>query len=217
VSPDSESGKGPSGGFVSPPLSSSSPSLSSPETRIIKGAEQVGNCIISLITNASKDKISSFLNVAIDKFGPMILPAYFAITRESIEKNPEFAIRIVADIQAENIQYVKQMVKGGKIEVRRFEGNIRKFVYSRTEALETSHTLQNGQPEEAVHSSDPDFVAQLSQVFDVLWQKALPSEERIREVERGEPSKKTEVLRGTEETGKLVSKYSLTRNFTFAP
>jgi two-component system sensor histidine kinase VicK len=174
---------------------------------MIKGAEEVGNRIISLITTASMDSASPFVDVVIDKFGPTVLSAYFAITKESIEKNPEFKVRVITDVQAQNVGYVREIIKGGKrIEVRHSEGNIRKFVYSRTEALETSHSLQNGQPEEAVYSTDPDFVAQLSQVFDVLWQRAIPADQRMGEIERGEPPKRTEILRGAEETASISLK-----------
>jgi hypothetical protein len=81
------------------------------------------------------------------------MPAYFAIATESMQKHTEFAIRIVTNIQSENVEYVSQMIKRGReIEVKHIDGNIRKFAFSRTEAIEISHTLENGQPEEIVWS-----------------------------------------------------------------
>jgi signal transduction histidine kinase len=188
-------------------------SLSRSETRIVKGTEEIRDCTVSLLVRASKDA-NSVLSIVTDRFGMLILTEYLSTIEESAGGNPELSIRIITDVQSENIQYVKQIIKKedeekgrGGIEVRHYERNIRKFFLSEIEILEITHTFENSQPDEGVYSNNPDYLAQLSQMFEILWQRSIPAEQRIAEIEKGgrAPSK-TEILQGAEETGRISLK-----------
>jgi two-component system sensor histidine kinase VicK len=179
------------------------------ETRIIRGPEQVANQIISLVTRASEDQISPSVNAVFDRRGPNIIPAYFVVGAQQStmkRRGDKFAVRVITDIQPENVEQVKQILtEGGRgINVKHIEGNIRKFAYSRTEGLEISRSLQNGQPEEIVYSKDPEFVAQLSQTFEGLWLKGIPANARIREIEQGIQPESTFVLENAKEIANKI-------------
>jgi two-component system sensor histidine kinase VicK len=180
--------------------------LSLERTKIIKGAKETGDFIVALIERAFQDRLSSFLDVAVDKNGPIMFPAFYGIVMERLSQKPNFRIRVIADIQEKNLDHVKEMLKA-PIEVRHVENNIRKFVVSRTEAIETSHSLENGQPEEIVWSRDPQFVAQLSQIFSLLWNKGIPADERINELDRGVTPRETKVVSGSSAIRQLLSSF----------
>lgn len=111
-------------------------------------------------------------------------------------KNRGVRIRWVTEITRENLHYCKELMKSG--EVRHLEGIKGNFGVSENDYIATA-THQEAQPHvQLVHSNVRPFVEQQKYVFQTLWDKAIPAEQRIKEIEDGVIPEKTEVIKGAE-------------------
>ena len=65
---------------------------------------------------------------------------------------------------------------------------------SETEMI-TTRVLQEAKPlTEVIHSNAQDFVQQGQYIFDALWNKAVPAEQKIKEIEEGIEPEFVEVI-----------------------
>ena len=88
------------------------------------------------------------------------------------------------EITAENLKYCKEMLEFS--EIRHLEGMKGNFEVADQKEYVAVATLQNAEPiSQLIFSNVPEIVEQQQFVFDSFWDKAIPSEERIREIEKG--------------------------------
>ena len=95
--------------------------------------------------------------------------------------------RYITDINKENISYCKQIIKEFNAELRHLDevkGNF-EINDSGKEYIATA-TLQKAKPlKQLIFSNVKEIGEQQQYVFDTLWNKAISSEERIKEIEEG--------------------------------
>ena len=90
-------------------------------------------------------------------------------------------IRYITNMTVENIDYCKQIMKAAY--VRHLEGL--KAVF-RVNERECHYNLVLDEPRQMaimIRSNMKEIVSQYQNIFDILWEKAIPNEERIREIE----------------------------------
>ena len=177
-----------------------------PETRIVKGEEEVTQRVASFVSRAALAKPNPFAYGVSDKESTLrAAKGYYEYTRRLLREHPDFKILHITDIQRENIVGVKSLIEAG-YEVRHIDGNKIRFSVSKGEYVETTHSKTlGGAPDEIVWSSDPQLVAQGRRIFEALWAHALPSDIRIRDIEEGVLEETMKVIRNPEETRNLYS------------
>jgi two-component system sensor histidine kinase VicK len=112
-------------------------------------------------------------------------------------KNRGVKIRYVTEIAEENISYCKELSKFS--EIRHLDGVKGNFEVSQKtggkgEYVATA-TLQEAEPiAQLIYSNLNEIVEQQQFVFDTLWNKAIPSEVRIKEIEEGIKPETIEVI-----------------------
>lgn len=91
-------------------------------------------------------------------------------------------IRFVTEVTGDNIPHCKEMMKIGK--VRHLDGVKGNFGISDTEYIATTTPI-GSEPiiPYAVYSNVKEDIQQQRYIFDILWNKAIPAEHRIREIE----------------------------------
>ncbi len=94
---------------------------------------------------------------------------------------------------ADNLKYCKEMLEFS--EIRHLEGMKGNFEVADEKEYVAVATLHKAQPiPQPIFSNVPEIVNQQQFVFDTFWNKGIPSEERIREIEKGIVSPVTTVF-----------------------
>jgi signal transduction histidine kinase len=138
-----------------------------------------------------------------------------AIKNERIKaKNRGVNLRYVTEVTHENILYCKELFEFA--EVRHLNGVRGNFEVSRNkmsgkgEYIATA-TLQEAEPTaQLIYSNVKEIVEQQQFVFDTLWNKATPSQVRIKEIEEGIKPETIEVIVNPKES--LEAEYRLLKS-----
>jgi two-component system, OmpR family, sensor histidine kinase VicK len=101
-------------------------------------------------------------------------------------------IRYITEIKKDNIKYCKEMMKVGQ--VRHLDGIRTNFVVTDTEYTSSAIMQQVDAHPEIVYSNVRSIVEQQQYLFENLWNKAIPAERRINEIEEGIELEKTNVI-----------------------
>ena len=95
-------------------------------------------------------------------------------------------MRFITEITQENISYVKEFIES--VELRHLEGAKGNFGVSDSEyiAISTTHTtaeksVRTTTIARAVYTNVIEDIQQQQYVFEILWNKATPAEQRIRD------------------------------------
>ncbi|MDQ4022954.1 MAG: HAMP domain-containing histidine kinase, partial [Thermoproteota archaeon] len=112
-------------------------------------------------------------------------------------------LRYITEITKENVHYCKELIKF-EYDIRHLDGIKANFSVSETEYV-ASTTLQEGQPlPQVIYSNVKDIVQQQKYVFDSFWNRAIPIEQRIREIEEGIEREFFEVITNHEKASQIV-------------
>ena len=116
------------------------------------------------------------------------------------EKTRGTRLRFITEITKDNISYCKQIMEN--VELRHLDGVKGNFGVSDTEyiAISTSDIglVESTTIPHAVYSSVKEDIQQQQYVFEILWNKAIPAEQKIKEIEEGYVIERTDVLYGSE-------------------
>ena len=80
-------------------------------------------------------------------------------------------------------------------ELRHLDGVKGNFAVSETEYLATAAALEEAKPvQQLLYSNMKTIVGQQQYIFDTLWNKAIPAEQKIKEIEEGREAEYFEVF-----------------------
>ena len=92
-------------------------------------------------------------------------------------------IRCITEITKHNISYCKELVE--IVDLRHLDGLTGNFAVNNSECATIASVQQNQPMFQIIHSNNAFIVKQQQYLFEVLWEKAFPSEDRIKEIENG--------------------------------
>ena len=137
-----------------------------------------------------------------DSCGDDALPSVI-VTTEAIKKayrellRRGIKTRFITEITEKNIEYCKELMKI-IYELRHLEGIKGNFGVSESDYIATA-MQQEGRPiPQLIRSNARAMIEQQQYFFETLWDKAIPAEKKISEIEEGKPIETTEVVRGIE-------------------
>jgi signal transduction histidine kinase len=126
------------------------------------------------------------------------------IFRDAYEdmKSRGIKIRWVTDITKDNLTYCEDLMQYAELRhISPLNGN---FGVSETEYIAAAR-LKEGQPiPKLIYSNSKEMVEEHQYLFLALWSKGTPAEQRIKEIEEGVTTEKTEVMYGLEQVTKTV-------------
>ena len=171
------------------------------ETLVYHGIEEANNVILNFVNN-TKNK----LDACLDANGPSVMIEVQSIKQARINaKDRGVNFRYITDINKENISYCKQIIKEFNAEVRHLDevkGNFE--INDNGKEYIATATLQKAKPlKQLIFSNVKEIGEQQQYVFDTLWNKAISSEERIKEIEEGIEPEFTEIIRNADESQSL--------------
>ena len=150
-------------------------------TKVYYGSENANNAILQFIDRA-KRKIES----CISSVAPSVIIEVNAIKEKRIDavKNRGLKLRYVTEITKDNINYVKEMLTFSEIRhVDKMKGNFEVADEKEYVAVATLYKAQD--IPQLIFSNLPEIVEQQQFIFDNFWEKSIPAEQKIKEIEDG--------------------------------
>ncbi|MFY9868357.1 MAG: hypothetical protein WAK17_01435, partial [Candidatus Nitrosopolaris sp.] len=131
-----------------------------------------------------------------------VIPSAFEEIKKAMleAKVRDTRLRLITEITKENIFYTKEFIES--VELRHLDGVRGNFGVSDVEYIAISTIDTAAEPisartttiPHAVYSNVIEDVQQQQYVFEILWNKATPAEQRIREIDEGVQSISTRIL-----------------------
>ncbi|HET7147657.1 MAG TPA: HAMP domain-containing sensor histidine kinase [Candidatus Nitrosopolaris sp.] len=150
-------------------------------THVLDGVENANSTIFQFLSN-TKSRIS----VCSDSTGPSVSVGVDLYNRAINDiKNRGVKVKHVTEINKENIHYCKDLMKIIH-ELRHLDDIKANFAVNEKEYLATATALEIAQPvRHLLYSNVKTIVEQQQYLFDTLWNKAIPAEQKIKEIEEG--------------------------------
>ena len=166
-------------------------------TKVFHGTENSTKALVEFVSRA-KQRIDS----VVDSTAPSIIIETESIRNErfSAAKDRGVKFRYVTEITKDNISYCKEMLKFA--EIRHLDGVKGNFEISDEKEYVAATRLQRDKEQsipQLIHSDVKEVVEQQQYVFDSFWNRAIPSEQKIRELDYGIMPEVTEVIQSPEE------------------
>src|SRR6266498_1426594 len=168
--------------------------------QIISGAENITNFVLQhyLMTQATMD-------VCLDFVGPSVVATDMRIMKGAADMAKRgIRLRLITDITKENINHCKEIMK--ITEVRHMDGIKGNFgiLDGRENNMHIIHQ-ESQAPTQMIYSNVKSLADAQQFLFNTLWDKAIPAEQRIREVEEGIRPDFIEIIRDPIETIRVGS------------
>jgi two-component system, OmpR family, sensor histidine kinase VicK len=171
------------------------------KTEVLYGIENSILCGIRFMENV-KEKMDLFG----DKNGPSIIIKYNEYKANYIKARQRGAkIRFVTEITKDNIHYCKDVRKIVD-EFRHFDGFRGGIAVSESEFMGTTILKEEQLLTLVIHSEQKEVVEQQQYIFNTIWEKAIPYEQRIKEIEGDIEPEFLNTIREPEEIQNLVYK-----------
>ncbi len=170
------------------------PSTSIEKTMVLHDSTSINNSLVGFYAKAK---------TSYDCYGvtsQSTLPESEAINDTlSNLKNQGVRLRQITDITKDNMSYCKMLMKIA--ELRHLDGVKGKIELSDTELIVTATTEneESHQTAQVIYSNVKQLVEQQQSLFEIAWKKAIPAEQKIREIEDGIEPPETKVLENPEE------------------
>jgi two-component system, OmpR family, sensor histidine kinase VicK len=157
----------------------STPTFDSEKTEVLNGFEKTTETIMKFLNTAEMS-----MNICADYTWPSVAMGVEVFRKGLYElKARNVRSRYITDITKDNIEYCKDLMQIS--ELRHLNGIKGNFALSE-KAYTASATLQEASLlQQVIFSNVRAILDQQRYVFETLWNKAIPSEQRLREIEEG--------------------------------
>jgi signal transduction histidine kinase len=162
-------------------------------TELLNGVDTVIQTELHFFYN-SKEKIDTCMNYTRPRLAITLQPIMQAFADA---KRRGLKLRYLTEIKRENISYCKDLMSIG-CELRHFDGIKGNFMISESEYAAPAVMLQNEAKiaSQILYSNVDELIEQQQYIFDTFWDRAIPAEQRISEIEQNLPIQRTQIIYG---------------------
>ncbi len=172
------------------------------KTVVLTNPEDIDRMIHQTFSNISHD-----YGTCIDASGPTVVMSIESMKKRLIVAHARgVKIRFITEITKDNLPYCKQMMELG--EMRHLEGVQGNFGVSETEYLASATLDKEKLVPILIYSNVKQIVKQQQYVFQTLWNKAIPAEQRIEEIELEKEHEFLEVCPDHREAAHVYSQFA---------
>jgi two-component system sensor histidine kinase VicK len=172
------------------------------KTEVLTNPEDIDRVIHQTFSN-----ISHNYGTCIDASGPAVVMSIESMKKRLIVAHARgVKIRFVTEITKGNLPYCKQMMELG--EMKHLDGIQGNFGVSETEYLASATLDKEKVVPLLIYSNVKQFVKQPQYVFQTLWNKAIPAEQRIEEIQLGKEHEFLEVCPDRREAASVYSSFA---------
>ena len=159
----------------------SPPSTSTERTEILYGAENVISEELQFFVRAKNS-----IDTCMEHTRPSLVTGIESIKRSFTEaRNRGVRLRYLTEITNANVPYCKELTSIVN-ELRHLDGIKGNFMISESEYLAPATSHQEKKIASLIiYSNVKEIVEHQQYVFETLWNKSIPAERRIRELDRG--------------------------------
>jgi two-component system, OmpR family, sensor histidine kinase VicK len=166
------------------------------KTEIYYGVDNVINAELQFFLKA-KIKIDTCVNYTRPPLAILIEPIKKAFLDA---KSRDVKFRCVTEITKDTIAYCKELITIVD-DLRHLDGIKGNFMISETEYLAPVILYEKGKiASQVIYSNAKEIVEQQQYVFDTIWSKAIPAEQKIREIEEGIEPSNIEIIQNSRES-----------------
>ena len=164
-------------------------------TEVVQGTQNVLDTELQFFSKALT-KVDTYMNYTRPALAIAIDPIRKAFLQS---KDRGIHLRYLTEITKDNLSYCKELLKMVD-ELRHLDGIKGNFMVSETEYVAPLILFEHGKvAPQAVYSNISEVVEQQQYLFDNIWNKSIPAEERIKEIEEGILPVKTKILKDENE------------------
>ena len=151
-------------------------------------------------------KLQKSCDLCVDRNAPSVILTTEPIRQAYLDlKRRGVRVRFITEVTRENIEYCREIMK--MAEVRHLDGISGNFTIADGTDYAGVATTQEAQPiTQLLVSNLKAFVQQQQYFFEMLWRKAVSSDDRIRELEEGVEPEFIEVISDKNQAAELVLK-----------
>lgn len=174
----------------------------STKTEVLYGEANIMKTILQFLSNEDR------IDACGDSNAPTFVHKIYKKLKENSKKEQKgIQLRFLTDINRENINYCKELMKFA--EVVRHVGGIKANFAVRNASyigIATSNAdLQPSIPSHIIYSNVRGIVDQQQYLFNSLWDKSIPAEQRIEEIESGIQTEFFEIIHDTKRISEILS------------
>jgi two-component system sensor histidine kinase VicK len=157
-------------------------------TKVYYGEEDAMKILLQAMANVKKEAV-----ICSDPNSPVFSMAMEPVKKLYVAfKETGVRIRQIVEITKDNLHYCKEFM--GYVELRHMDNVKGTMAVSETEYVATA-VLEGSMPvTQTIYSNVKAFLEQQHYFFENLWSKAIPAEQRIREIEQGIEPQRIEVV-----------------------
>jgi two-component system sensor histidine kinase VicK len=171
-------------------------------SEVLYGAENAINLILQLVSRAK-----SRIDLCDDYTIPSVsIPVELLENAISEAKRKYVRFRYITEITHKNILHCKELMKIA--EVRHLNGIKANFIVSDTEYTSTAVMQEVHAIPEVIYSNVKRILDQQQYLFETLWNKAIPAEQKIREIEQGIEPEFVEVITDGNKAAQFIVEFA---------
>jgi len=161
------------------------------KTEVLYGVENAVRTGVQFMQNARK-----WMDLFGDKNGPSIIIEFADVYKNNYvgAKRRGAKIRFITEITKDNIHYCKELMEIVD-EFRHLEGFTGGIAVSESEYMTTTVLRERQLLTQVFYSNSKEVVEQGQYIFDTFWKKAIPAEQKIKEIEEGIKPEVIETIR----------------------
>jgi two-component system, OmpR family, sensor histidine kinase VicK len=161
------------------------------KTEVLYGVENAVRTGVQFMQNARK-----WMDLFGDKNGPSIIIEFADVYKNNYigAKRRGAKIRFITEITKDNIHYCKELIEIVD-EFRHLEGFTGGIAVSELEYMTTTVLRERQLLTQVFYSNSKEVVEQGQYIFDTFWKKAIPAEQKIKEIEEGIKPEVIETIR----------------------
>jgi two-component system, OmpR family, sensor histidine kinase VicK len=171
-------------------------------TEVFYGSEDAMKILLQAMRNVKKEAVTC----------SDAQSAGFSMTVEPVRqgfidfKKRGVKIRSITEITKENLEYCKELEN--YVQLRHLDGLRGNFAVSETEYVATAILNEKEPVTQTIYSNAKVILEQHRYFFETLWNKAIPAEQRIRELEEGVEREFVEVITDGVRAAQLIVEFA---------
>jgi two-component system, OmpR family, sensor histidine kinase VicK len=172
------------------------------KTEVIYGPENIVNYAVGMIST-----VRLYIDNCIDSVSPSIfvIPNHPVTNAYRELRARGIRLRFITEITKDNIPYCKELMKICDLRhLDEVKGNF--GIADRLYYTGSAKTYESSPPPLLLVNTFRSFVEQQQYFFEMLWKKAMPAKQRIKEIEENLKREFIETIQYSEETTSLITK-----------
>lgn len=177
-------------------------------TKVFYGIENVMNTVLQFLYQSS-----NVIDACVDYTRPSLAVDILVLRKAFLAaRSKGVKLRYVTEITDDNIHYCKQLLTMVD-ELRHLDGIKGNFYITETAYLAPATVHEKGKPAaQIIYSNVKEVVEHQRYVFDSFWSRAIPAEERIREIQEGKVRYQTRIIENPDEIIRQISSLTASSN-----